>query len=311
MSERRRAEPVEIVAALAARLPDPADAAGVSRWMLSALSLPHVPVYKARPVLDRLGALGLTHPMAAYFAERAAPMGAVTAPVITAAFYGFSPQLVVRHVPQVWDVARPAVVLAATLEGMREFLTEVLADREEDLGHAASLLRPVAEAHEVAGRPLAAAWADVPWADEPSVDLWLAVTRIRESRGDGHVAVLVSEGVGPLASHLLTTGDVRAQRAGLAALRGWEEDEVAAQAEALRERGLLDGEGRRTDEARRLREHIEARTDACSSSTWAAAGPDAVRAIAAVALSLAGPLIASGAIVGSLLARLAPRATNG
>jgi hypothetical protein len=307
MTQHGRATPEEMVAALAARMPEPTDAAAVSRWMLGALSLPHAPVYKARHVLDRLGALGLTHPMAAYLAERSSPMGAVSAPVVTATFYGFSPRLVAQHVPAVWEVAAPSDVLAAAIAGMRALLTEVLGHLGPRLARAAELLRPVAEAHEVAGRPLAAAWAGVAFTDEPAVDLWLATTRIRESRGDGHVATLVGEGVGPLASHLLTRGDDPTQRAGLATLRGWEEAEIEVEAERLRALGLLDEDGRRTDVARRLRDHIELQTDRRSSAAWAAAGPDAVVEIAALALEFAGPLIASDTIMGAVLGRLAPR----
>jgi hypothetical protein len=307
MAEPGRATPAEIVDELAARMPDPSDAAAVSRWMLGALSLPHAPVYKARHVLDRLAALGLTHPMASYLAERSSPMGAVSAPVVTATFYGFSPRLVAQHVPAVWDVAAPADVLDAAIAGMGALLTEVLGDLGPEVARAAALLRPVAEAHEIAGRPLAAAWAGVAFTDDPAIDLWLATTRIRESRGDGHVATLVGEGIGPLASHLLTTGDDPSRRAGLAMLRGWEDAEVAAEAELLRARGLLDAQGRRTDEARALREHIEALTDRRSANAWAQAGPDAVREIAALALEFAGPLIASDTIMGAVLSRLSPK----
>jgi hypothetical protein len=307
MGTDRRATPTEIVDALAARVPDPSDAPAVSRWMLGALSLPHAPVYKAHQVLDRLGALGLVDPMAAYLAERAAPMGRVGAAVVTSSFYGFSPQLVGTHVPAVWDVASPERIVDVTLDGMRAFGADVLAEHEDAIARASAMLRPIAESHEVAGRPLAAAWASVPWSGERWVDVWLAVTRIRESRGDGHIAALVSEGVGPLASHLLSTGDGAQQRAGLAMLRGWREDEVAAEAERLRARGLLDTEGRRTDDARRLREHLEDVTDRCSSRAWAEAGPGTVSELTAIALELAAPLLTSGAIMGAVLARLAPR----
>jgi hypothetical protein len=313
MGTERRASPDEIVAALVARIPGPGDAPAVSRWMLGALSLPHAPVYKARQVLDRLGALGLVDPMAAYLAERSAPMGRVEAAVVTSSFFGFSPRLVATHVPAVWEVATPEQVVATTLAGMREFGDTVLATdghahaHDQDVARASELLRPIAEAHEVAGRPLAAAWASVPWTGEDWLDLWIAVTRIRESRGDGHVAALVSEGVGPLASHLLSTGDGAQQRAGLALLRGWSEDEVADEASRLHAQGLLEVDGRRTDAARRLREHIEAITDRCSSRAWSDAGPQVVREVTERMVALALPLLASGAIMGAVLARLAPR----
>jgi hypothetical protein len=139
------------------------------------------------------------------------------------------------------------------------------------------------------------------------LDLWLATAVIRESRGDGHVALLVAEGIGPLESHLVTQGDRAELRPALEAMRGWTTEEIDAAALGLRERGLLDGEGRRTDLARSLRSDIERRTDELSATPWVEAGPAAVERIADLALELLPPVIGSGTLLPPVIELLSRR----
>jgi hypothetical protein len=299
-----REEAERLATALAARRPDAADAAAVSRWMLGALSLVHAPVYRAAEVRDGLAGLGLTDRLACYLAARAAPLGPVGAEVVASCFYGFAPHAVARHVPAVWTVASPELVLAATLAAMRRVLLRVLPGREAEVADAAGLLRSIAEDQEVAGRTLAAAWSAVPWTDDVHVDLWLATTVIRESRGDAHVALLVAEGIGPLESHLLTQGDGAEQRLRLAGMRGWTDAEVDVVAEGLRARGLLAADGGRTDAARVLRAHIEQRTDERSATAWRRAGPLQVEGLMQVAVALAGPMLVSGTLLAPIIERV-------
>ena len=91
------------------------------------------------------------------------------------------------------------------------------------LDEVLALARRAAEAacEHPQGRPLFAAHAALPWPDEPLLQLWHAQTLLREFRGDGHVACLLSEGVGPLDALVLhaATGEVpvdflKASRAG-------------------------------------------------------------------------------------------------
>src|SRR4051812_29817822 len=66
------------------------------------------------PDLGReLAAVGVEDSRAAYFAVRAAAMGPVGPGAVTATFYNFRHELVAEHVPAVWDIASPQVVLAA------------------------------------------------------------------------------------------------------------------------------------------------------------------------------------------------------
>ena len=304
-----------VMRALAERRPDPDDAAAVSRWMLGVLGVLHAPVYRSREMRDGLAQLGVTDRMAGYLAARSAPLGLPDgrpgAALVSATFHGFAPAAVAAHVPAVWDVARPAQVLDATLTAMGALLGRLLSDHAAEVVELATLLGPVADAHEVEGRPLAAAWSEVARTGDASVDLWLATTVIRESRGDGHVALLVAEGIGPLESHLVTTGDRPDVREMLTGLRGWTLTEIDAAADGLRRRGLLAEDGRRTDACRRMRDDIEQRTDLMSSRAWTASegGADAatITRIGDLALTLLPAVLASGTLLPPVFQRLMPR----
>ncbi|MYV69825.1 hypothetical protein GT043_28550, partial [Streptomyces sp. SID2131] len=66
------------------------------------------------------------------------------------------------------------------------------------LAEAAALARRAAEEAGTAGRPLAAANAELPWPGAPHLVLWQAATILREHRGDGHVAALLAAGLDPV-----------------------------------------------------------------------------------------------------------------
>ncbi len=293
----------QLVARLDHQRPAADDPRGVARWVLRALSLPHAPVYMAAEVRDALATLGLTHPRVAYFAQRAAPLGPVPAEVVIATFYGFAPRVVKTAIPGAWSVTSPEAVLAATLDAMGVLLRRIVPSHAQ-IERAADLLRPIAELHPVVGRPLAAAWASVPWTGDAHVDLWLATTIIRESRGDGHIAALVTHGIGPLASHLLQDGDEAARRPKLTSNRGWTESEIDATVAEMQQCELLDASGVLTAHARELRARIEDVTDETSSTAWAATPADVVEEVCDLAVAIARPIIASGTLPPRALERL-------
>lgn len=306
-SARDMPDVAAIMASLRERRPDPQDGSEVSAWMLGVLGVLHAPVYRSRELRAALAAGGIDERMGGYLAQRSAPLGPAGPELVTATFYGFSPRIVERHVPQVWECIAAERVLQMTLEAMGELLGRLFAGHEAEVEELAHLLAPVAAAHPLAGRPLAAAWASVGPTGDPVVDLWLATCVIRESRGDGHIALLVAEGIGPLESHLITQGDRVEQRPTLEAMRGWTPAEVDAAAAGLRARGLLDADGMRTDAARVLRADIERRTDVLSAAPWVEAGGPAVDRIADLALQLLPAVLTSGTLLPPVFARLAPR----
>ena len=119
-------------------------------------------------------------------------------------------------------------------EGCRQWATS--ADAEE----AAELARIAAEAVDPAGRPLAAANTAVPWPGEAHLVLWQALTTLREHRGDGHNAALLSREVGGAAAHVLASAAGRTDREWLMRARGWDEEAWAVAAAELADRGWLD-----------------------------------------------------------------------
>ncbi|MGH3637139.1 MAG: SCO6745 family protein, partial [Mycobacterium sp.] len=150
------------------------DAFAAGRLTRSLDSL-HAAVYFVPEANDKFGELGLdftTH----YFASRSAPMGAVSANVVAATFYNFSPQLVASTIPRAWELASPTTVTRVRYEIVETALPRVLGEelsRSAELARAAALLRRVAEAIPNAdGRPLYAGHAELPWPDTPVVALW-------------------------------------------------------------------------------------------------------------------------------------------
>src|SRR5918992_2547321 len=72
--------------------------------------------------------LGLKGGWMSYFGCRAAPLGAVEAPVVASLFFNFAPPMVARAIPDAWHYASPAALLEARLEAMDHALRRVLGD---------------------------------------------------------------------------------------------------------------------------------------------------------------------------------------
>jgi hypothetical protein len=216
-----------------------------------------------------------------YFASRAAPLGPVSAEMVIATFYNFHPGLVRHAIPSAWEKASPADILAARLAAADLALREILGDaiEGEEVAEAATLAEPVARAASIAGRPLFAAHASLPWPGPPHLALWHAISLLREFRGDGHIAALVTARLDPCEA-LISHAGANDSGIGFSVLqqsRSWPKDEWEAAGKRLIERGLFDGE-RLTDEGNALRERVEAWTDEAAAEPWTAIAPeDAVR----------------------------------
>ncbi len=151
----------------------------------------------APEVADEFEQLGL-EPGKRYFAARAAPLGAASLELVVATFFNFSPRAVSRAIPSAWDTATPTQILTAQRSGMDRALRRAFASLDATLiDEALALLRPAAEAASAhpEGRPLFAAYSSLEWPEEPHLALWHAQYLLREFRGDGHIAVLLAEGL--------------------------------------------------------------------------------------------------------------------
>ena len=264
----------------------------------------HSHVYFAPETDERLTAIGVRPGRMVYFAGRAAAMGAVGPGVVTATFGNFAPAVVARHVPRAWTLATPEQVLAARLDAARASLTRLLdGAAAEDVAELAGLLREACTALTPEGRPLYAAHADLPWPDEPLLQLWHAVTLLREHRGDGHVLSLVRHrlsGLEALVTHTLTGRGF--SRPAAQTTRGWSDEEWAAALAALADRGLV-ADGALTEDGVALRAAVEQETDELSAAPFECLGTERTERVAELAGALTGRLLANGAFPAGVLAR--------
>lgn len=206
-----------------------------------------------------------------YFASRSAPLGAVGPEVVIATFFNFFPPLIHHAIPAAWEKASPSEILAARLSAADTALREVLGDAidGDDVIEAATLAETAARACRPEGRPLYAGHAQLPWPDEPHLALWHAITLLREFRGDGHIAALVTANLGPCEA-LITHAGANDSGVGYDALqrsRAWPEADWSAAKARLSERGLFDG-ARLTVEGNALRAQIEEQTDQAAMGPW-------------------------------------------
>jgi hypothetical protein len=227
-----------------------------------------------------------------YFATRAAPLGPVGASVVTATFYNFAPAMVERAIPAVWALAPPAQAWAARLEGVDRALRSALSDDVVAAARApAALARRATGACPLESRALGAACAALPWPDEPHLDLWQALTVLREMRGDGHNAALLTAGIDGCAAHVLAAAAGASTRSLTQPNRGWTDADWDGAVERLRARGVLDGQGRLTTSGRHLRDDIEATTDRLSLAPWRDLGDRQAEALRRDLVALSGPLV--------------------
>lgn len=211
--------------------------------------------------------LGLEPIAQGYFGGRSAPLGPVGPAVVSAAFYNFNPAVVAAGVPSAWDVATPTQVLTARSRGMQAAL-EALQVPTGDAAEATELARRAMAGASTAGRVLAAANTAVPDSGAPLADLWQALHVLREYRGDGHVARLTTEGIGPVEALVLyASWEERISRRFLQSTRGWDDETWQAASRRLAERGLLDDEAL-TTAGQQYRDELEVRTDAAAAAPW-------------------------------------------
>jgi hypothetical protein len=98
--------------------------------------------------------------------------------------------------------------------------------------------------------------------------LWHAATLLREYRGDGHNAVLVTHGIGRTEAHVLLALWLGSRPEEFDRIHHLPPAQLTAAVEALRGRGLVDAAGGFTDAGRATRERIEALTDELAAPAY-------------------------------------------
>jgi len=222
---------------------------------------------RPREVLSETGLRGF---WMGYFAARAAPMGAVSAPVVTATFFNFHPSMVQRAIPDAWSFATCDAILDARRTSTADTIARIVPDAAARATDVVPALESIVASSPEAGRPLFAANRAVDAGDDPVARLWQAATALREHRGDGHVAALTALGVDGCEAHVLAAGWKGLPPEMIQAARGWSEDDWAGAVDRLQLRGWIGHAGTLTDKGRDARVQIEQHTDVLAWSAYAA-----------------------------------------
>jgi hypothetical protein len=265
-----------------------------ARHLWKALEPFHAITYFARETRKATDALGLKGGWMSYFGCRAAPLGAVGPEIVAAVFYNFHPAMVARSLPDAWSYATPSQLLDARLMAVDSAVRRLFPDATFD--RAAALARQAAELAPTAGRPLAAANAALEWPTDPGTALWQATTILRESRGDGHVAALVTAGLSPCQALVTISAASGPSKEVFQASRRWSDEEWAAASDDLRARGLLDASGSLTPAGHALRQQVEDTTDALADQGWQALGDELTTELHDLVRPLSAVLMADGLV---------------
>jgi hypothetical protein len=239
----------------------------------------HAAIYFVPEGGERYETAGVTG-MRAYFASRSAPLGIVPAEVVISTFYNFSPALVRKAIPSCWEKTTPAAVLEARLDVVDLSWQRMLGEavlKSDEMVEAAGLAREAcsAIAGQIEGRPLYAAHASLPWPEPEHLQLWHAVTLLREHRGDGHIAALVLAGLNGLEVSVNYVTYRNASNEELQrSTRGYSEEEWAQGKADLRAKGIFDADNAFTEFGQKKREEIEAQTDAAAAAPYEHLGPE-------------------------------------
>jgi hypothetical protein len=119
---------------------------------------------------------------------------------------------------------------------------------------------PLDDALDPYGKPLYAGLAACDRFDDPLADAWRLADRLREYRGDAHVAAWTSAGVDACQIGVLSELYWGLPARSYSRTRMWSDDQYDAAEAALEERGLL-SEQQLTAEGRAFREEVEVATD--------------------------------------------------
>lgn len=231
--------------------------------------------YQAAEPTGELMALGLPNVWDAYFAGRAAALGPVPAEVVHAAFYNFGEGEVARHIPRVWEIVTPDAALAARQRGSVAALRRILGPQATTpaVRRMADLLTTAATSAPTEGRVMYAAVRALPVPTEPLDRLWHAATLLREHRGDGHVAALLTAGIGGTEAHVLHALSESTPAEKFGRVHHLPAARLAAVVDGMRRRGLIDDSGWLSEAGRRTKERIESLTDALAAAPYDALAP--------------------------------------
>ena len=245
-----------------------------------------------------LAALGHRTYWDGYFASRAAPLGRVPAQVVHAAFYNFADGEAARHIPSAWEMIPPEASVAARERGSAASVRRILGDElagSPGLVRAADLTTKAATGASVEGRVMYAGMRTLQVPADPVARLWHSATMLREHRGDGHIAALVGARIGGTQAHVISAvaNGIHPPES-FGRIHHLPRQRLAAVMAGLRERGLIDGDGRFTESGRATRQQIEDLTDELAAAPYDVLTPAEVDELIAELGPISARLVAAG-----------------
>ena len=256
-----------------------------------------VVTYMADEPTEAVMALGPLTMWDAYFAGRAAPLGRdAPAEVVHALFYSFADGEVARHIPRVWGMVTPEAAIAARQQGSVATLRRILGDRADAPGvaRAADLVTKAGTSAPTDGRALYAALRTLPLPTEPMARLWHGANLLREHRGDGHVAALLTAGIGGTEAHVLHALSEGMPAEEFGRVSHLPPAQLTAVVDAMRARGLIGADGWLTAAGRQTKERVEALTDELAAPAYAILDPAELDQLVDDLEPLATVLVAAG-----------------
>jgi hypothetical protein len=214
------------------------------------------------------------------------------------AFYSFADGEVARHIPSAWETIPPEASVAARERGSAASLRRILGDELADspgLRRAADLTTKAATSAPTEGRVMYAGMRTLAVPNDPVARLWHSASMLREHRADGHVAALVGARIGGTEAHVLSAlaqGIHPPESFGR--IHHLPKQRLAAVMNGLRERGLIDTDGRFTDAGRETTQRIESLTDELAAPPYEALSPAELAQLIAALEPITAALVAAG-----------------
>jgi hypothetical protein len=166
----------------------------------------------------------------------------------------------VPFVAQGWKLVTAETICAARTTGAVAQLTRILGPAPDGLTRATELLRRANEPLRPEGRPLYAGLLGLGLPGDAMGDMWRLADRLREYRGDAHIAAWIGAGFDATEIGLLTELYWGLPMRTYVRSRSWSDSDLDAAEARLEERGLV-ADGAFTANGRAAREQVEVETD--------------------------------------------------
>lgn len=210
---------------------------------------------------------------AAYFTSRGSALGQAPGELVAATFAVFNPDVVVPAVTYGWSLTDAATIAHVRLDGAVAQLERVLGSEPTGIRRVNELLACALSPLQPWGRGLFAGTLSQPLPGTPLGDLFRLGDRLREFRGDSHIAAWVSAGLDAVEIGLLTEPYWGMPARTYVRTRAWSDTQLDAAERRLEAAGLWAG-GTLTEAGRAHREDLELATDAQLAPALSALGDD-------------------------------------